>query len=53
MDTLDTSVDIRALDDAGDFDDIDLTEKLPALDPEDVDVTALTQITTTARGSRS
>ena len=45
MDTLETSVDIRALDDAGDFDDIDVTEQLPALDPEELDVTALTLIT--------
>jgi hypothetical protein len=45
MDTLDTSVDIRALEDAGDFDDIDVTEQLPALPSEELDVTALTSIT--------
>ena len=45
MDTLDTSVDIRALDDAGDFDDIDVTEQLSAIDAEEIDVTALTLIT--------
>lgn len=45
MDTLDTSVDIRALEDAGDFEEIDVTEQLPALDAEEIDVTALTPIT--------
>ncbi len=45
MDTLDTSVDIRVLEDAGDFDEIDVTEQLPALETEELDVTALTSIT--------
>ncbi len=45
MDTLDTSVDIRALADGGDYDDIDATEQLPALDAEELDVTALTVVT--------
>jgi len=44
MDTLDTSVDIRALEDAGDFDDVDATEQIPALEPEELDITALNSI---------
>lgn len=45
MDTLDTSVDIRALEDAGDFDDVDATEQIPALEPEEIDITALNVVT--------
>lgn len=44
-DTLDTSVDIRALEDAGDLDDVDATEQIPALESEELDITALNSVT--------
>lgn len=45
LDTLDTSIDLTALDhDATDLEDALDTEQIPALDPEELDVTALTSI---------
>lgn len=43
MDTLDTALDLAALDDA--LDDAPDTEQIPALVPEELDVTAMTAVT--------
>src|SRR5665647_1145864 len=49
LDTLDTSIDTAALDDATELEEALDTEQIPALDPQDLDLTALNPIGTEDR----